>query len=138
MKKLLILFVAVATASLTFTSCSKDSAAAPSIVGKWAYSKSGTIVSGQEVLQDHNHAATCTKDHMEFLAGGTFTDKSYSGSSCDESTASGTWTKSGSTFTVTFDQQPPIVTTIASLTSTALKLTFTDSGTTYIITFTRM
>jgi hypothetical protein len=137
MKKIiLLLFV-----SLSIIGCSKKDVSeeipAPSIEGKWQFTKEGGIVSGQEVLTDYQHSAGCTKDYTEILAGGVLKDHYFS-SSCAESVDTGNWVKNNTTLTLTYPGESPTNAEILELTATTLKVKIVTSGTTYISVLTRI
>jgi len=135
MKKLLLVsFVAIA-----LFSCSKDddssSSSSSNIEGKWAFSKEGAIVSGNEVLADYEHECTTKKDYIELVAGGVANDVYYP-SDCVADVTTGTWTKSGNNVTMTvggMSQTAEIVT----LNATTLKVKYNESGVTMLQVFTR-
>lgn len=135
MKKITILFVSVLSLGLALTSCSKDddsssSSSATGVEGKWKYVKEGAIVSGQEVLMDYvNDAPQCGSDYIEILANGTAKDVYfYTDGGCTSDIATGTWSKSGNTMTVSFEGVTESA-EILTLNSTTLKVKYTDSDT---------
>jgi hypothetical protein len=113
---LLVVVLVIFSAS----SCSNDDDS-PSIVGKWNFTKEGTIVNGQEVLVDYEHTAGCNKDNIQFSAAGTFVGKFYA-EECLENTINGTWTKSGKTLTIDTGDIEPVVLQIMTLSGSTLKL----------------
>lgn len=142
MKKIILLFVAVLGISSTFVSCSKsDSSDSASIVGKWEFSKEGVIVNGQEVLTNYVHTTGCTKDYSQFFDNNTMVDHSFEnpGTGCTEYLDSYTYVKNGNTLTLTQGTYS-ISTTIQTLSSSTLKVKFTDPDTSevYISVFTRI
>ncbi|MCZ8196101.1 MAG: lipocalin family protein [Flavobacterium sp.] len=137
LKSLVLLFL-VATVSLV--SCNKDDDATPAaaaLEGKWQYSKQGTIVNGQEVLVDYDHATGCTKDYIEFLSAGVFKEHSFFGTSCEEDIFTGTWVRNGSTVTATVDGEASPA-EILELTSTTLKIKYSLEGGFYINVYTKI
>jgi hypothetical protein len=137
LKSLVLLFL-VATVSLV--SCNKDeddATPAVSFEGKWQYLKTGVIVNSQEVLSDYDHTSGCTKDYVEFLSAGVFKDHSFFGTSCDEDIFTGTWSKNGSMVTVTADGDSSTA-EILELTSTTLKVKYSDAGIVYVEVYTRI
>lgn len=142
MKKITILFVSVLSLGLALTSCSKDDdsssdggSTTAAIEGKWAFSKEGAIVSGNEVLVDYAHECSTKKDYVELVAGGTVNDVYYP-SDCVADVTTGTWTKSGNNVTITaggFTQTAEIV----ILNATTLKVKYTESGMTMLQVYTR-
>lgn len=126
MKKLLILFLSVATSGLLLTSCSDDDESA-SINGKWEFYQTGFSFGGQEELEFYEHSEGCNKDYLEFLGGGVLNDVSYfnNGESCEEFSDQGSWSKNGNTLTVTYDGET-YVATIVTLDSTTLKISISD------------
>ena len=146
MKKITVLFASALVLGLSLASCNKDddsssSSSSVGIEGKWKYSKEGAIVSGQEVLTDYvNEAPECGNDYIEVLAGGTAKDYYfYNDGGCVSDVATGTWSKSGNTMTVTFDGVTENA-TILTLNSTTLKVKYTDneSGMEMLQVYTRM
>ena len=84
MKKIILLAVALVSLA-TITSCSKDDDSA-SLQGKWALLQYGTLVNGQEVLEDAlPNVDGCQQNYSEFTAnsiiGHSFEDL---GSGCEE------------------------------------------------------
>ncbi|MEW5677069.1 lipocalin family protein [Flavobacterium enshiense] len=136
MKKVLLL---VSFLAIGFTSCNKDddsSDAAPAnIEGKWAYTKSGAIVNGQEVLANYEHECTTKKDYLELLTGGVANDVYYP-SDCVADAIAGTWSRTGNVLTRTIDG----VTTneeVYVLNATTLKVKYTVEGMTLVDEYTR-
>lgn len=126
-KAVLFLFVA----SLSLSSCNKDDdnnavSTSGNIVGKWEYSKEGTIVAGKEYLTDYEHEAGCSKDYVEFKADGTSIDGEYD-EDCTLDTYSSTYVKSGNTITVEDGQSVQILQLDASTLKT--KTVYDDSDT---------
>jgi hypothetical protein len=146
MKKLSILFVALLAATVSLTSCSKDDDnAETSIVGKWNSAKEGVITNGVELLTDYVHEAGCSKDYVEFKADKSFNDVSFDSSNpampCMQTTATGTFTRSGSQVTQTaifMGITYSATATILNLTGTDLKVKYTDpDGTIRVETYTK-
>ena len=139
MKKIL-LFVSFLAISLT--SCSKDDDSSSdggstpaAIEGKWAFSKEGAIVGGNETLFDYAHECATKKDYVELVAGGVANDVYYP-SDCVAETTTGTWTRSGNNVTLNvggISQTAEIVV----LDATTLKVKYTESGMTMLQVYTR-
>ena len=133
MKNIKILLVTAIIAAFSLTSCNKDdnnSTPSTSLVGKWNYSKEGTVVNGQEVLIDYTDNETgCSKDYVQFTATNTFSDIDYDSSEapCEMFTTTGTYSKSGSTVTLTSGGFT-VSGTILNLTATELKVKDTQGN----------
>ncbi len=84
MKKIILLAVALVSLA-TITSCSKDDDSA-SLQGKWAVLQYGTLVNGQEVLEDVvPDGDGCLQDYTEITATNTIShDFEDLGSGCEE------------------------------------------------------
>jgi len=140
-KLLLGLFAATAIFSSCGSDDDKGSATSGTLEGKWAYSKSGIAASGQEILTDYtDHEAGCTKDYIEFVAGGVFKDVDYYNAQCESSTATSTWVRTGNTLTTGTGEDASTL-TITELNSNTLKFTYTDEslpGATLVEVFTKM
>lgn len=134
MKNLRKLFGLLAVLLFVFStvSCSDDDESA-SIVGKWNFSKEGTIVNGQEVLENYPNIVGCNKDNIQFISGGTFTGTFYA-EECVEFSIDGTWTKTGNTLSIDVTDQEPVVFQIMTLSGSTLKLkqTYEEDGVEYI------
>ena len=139
MKKLALLFVAVLAVGVT--SCSKDDdAEQASLVGTWEYSKDGTIIQGQEILNNYNHAAGCAKDYSVITAT-TIIDHDFYGSDCTEGSYTTAYTRNGNTISITEDGVV-YAATILQLDNTTLKIKgpeYTEDEVTYsdVTVFTR-
>ena len=83
MKKIILLAVALVSLA-TITSCSKDDDA--SLQGKWELLKFGTLVNGQEVLEDVTPDIDgCNQDYVQITATNTiFHEFEDFGSGCEE------------------------------------------------------
>ena len=84
MKKIILLAVALVSLA-TITSCSKDDDSA-SLQGKWALLQYGTLVNGQEVLEDAlTDPDGCQQDYTEITAN-SIIDHAFEdlGSGCEE------------------------------------------------------
>ena len=125
MKKIKLLAVAFVS-FVAVTSCSKDTAAAASLEGKWEPSKEGTVINGQEVLTDHAHTTGCTKDYS-MITTNSIIDHSFSGSNCAESTYISSYTKNGNMITASSGGFSAIF-EIKTLDSTTLKIYYTDNS----------
>jgi len=130
-KLLLALF---ATAAI-FSSCGSDDdsgSTSASIVGKWAYSKTGFSVGGQEQLENYTHTTGCNKDYIQFLSDGKFYDVEYPTGCRPDTISSGTYVKNGNTVTFTEDGESDAV-TVQKLTNSELKFasSYTEQGVTF-------
>lgn len=126
-KLLLALF---ATAAI-FSSCGSDddsgSTTGGNIEGKWYYFKEGVASGNQEVLIDYpDHQAGCTKDYVEFVAGGVFNDVDYHNAACEFDNYASTWVKSGNTITLGTGADADAG-TIKELTASTLKVSYTET-----------
>ena len=138
MKNLMMLFL-VATVSLV--SCDKNDdndSTSGALEGKWQYTKEGNIVDGEEMLSDFVHAPGCTKDYVQLLDNGTFSDHSFDGAACDDTVFSGNWTRSGNIITITETGENPSEIEILSLTSTTLKTKEVFKGEILITIYTKI
>ncbi len=122
MKKIILLLVAALTLGGTFVSCSSDDDSA-SLIGKWAFYKTGGTVSGNEILTDYENYCSTKRDYMEFKSDGTAVTH-YFNSDCSEGTYSSTYTRSGNT--ITLGTESPETATILQLTGSTLKVKYTD------------
>ena len=138
MKKIILLAVALVSLA-TITSCSKDDDSA-SLQGKWALLQYGTLVNGQEVLEDAlTDVDGCQQDYSEITANSiiehAFEDL---GSGCEEVIDTPVpYTRDGNILT-----SNGITSEIKSLTGSTLKIyVFYDLGgpaTTYVSVFKRI
>jgi hypothetical protein len=135
MKKLLLL---VSVLTLGFTACNKDDETVVqptdtngTLEGRWEFLQQGSIVNGQELLNNYDHEEGCTKDFSEFLTGGGFINYDYyssaNGTNCNESVGSGSWTRSGNMLTVTTSGNTETV-EIMTLNATTLKIKNTEQN----------
>lgn len=134
MKKHLFLFLTLV--GLSLISCnSDDDGGSPSIVGKWEYFQEGFEVDGQENLDDYNHAVGCNKDTAQYNSNGTVQEVYYSndGSGCVEDSDTYSYTISGNTITNNFGSES--LTGTFSISNNILKIKYTESGTTYVVTY---
>lgn len=122
MKKVILLFVAAITFSGTFVSCSSDDDGA-SLIGKWAFYKTGGAVSGAEILSNYENYCSTKKDYMEFKSDGTAITH-YFNTECSEETYTSTYTRSGNT--ITLGTESPETATIMQLSGSTLKVKYTD------------
>ncbi len=141
MKKLVVLFVSVFSISM-FVSCnSDDDGGSAPIEGKWAFSKTGIVVDGQEVLIDYEHnELSCGKDYFEFLANGIMNDAYYflnADDECEVDVEAGTWTRNGNSITIDLGDDVDTA-TILSLTNSTLKIQYPDGGINRVALFTRL
>ncbi len=125
MKKIILLAVALVSLA-TITSCSKDDDSA-SLQGKWQLSKVGTLVNGQEVLEDFvPDNDGCQQDYTQITATNTiYYDFEYIGSGCVEFISEPVpYTRDGNILTFADGTAE-----IKSLTGSTLKIyTFQDFG----------
>lgn len=135
-KKLVVLFLAV---SVSLVSCEGDDANTAALEGKWQFSKEGEIVNGQEVLETYEHEAGCTKDFLDFKAGGIFNDHYFeiTEATCTEYLDTGTWSRNGNQLTISGEEGSQIV-TIVELTTTTFKIKVEDEDDIYLYVLTRI
>ena len=132
-KQLVMLFL-VATVSLT--SCNKDDNNDASIEGKWEYSQE---TNDEGNLVAYEHSSGCDKDYTEFIAGGVFRDVYFYKDldlNCVQENFNATWSRSGSTITVT-NSGDTYTSQILELTDTTLKIKSVDGTDEYITVYTR-
>ena len=139
MKKLSILTLSFVALSMSLVSCSKDdnngSTTSASLVGKWEYSKEGSTVNGQEVLEAYTGNETgCSKDYIDVTATAV-TDVDYDSTNtpCEMTTYTINYTKTGNTLITTFNGME-FTSTIVTLTSTELKIKDAEG---YVTVYTR-
>ena len=138
MKKTLSILLFFVSTSLLFTACSSDddSGATTSgeLVGKWEFFQEGEIVNGQEILEPYEHAAGCSKDNLEFEAGGVFKSNIYYNfqAPCGLYTETGTWTRNGNVITVVSILGGTEEIQILVVDATTLKVRYEDEGYIYI------
>jgi hypothetical protein len=142
MKKIIVSFVFVLFLGLVFNSCSSDdSSSTPSstsVVGKWNFSKVSYTFNGQsspEADYDGNEQG-CSKDYMEFKAGGVFNEADYSGTTCVEDLSVGNWSQEGNVLTIT-DDTDTVSLDIISVTSSTLKIKVSEGTNSATVTFTK-
>lgn len=139
MKKITILFVSVLSLGLALTSCSKDddssSGGSAALEGSWEYTKTGVKAGGEEALFDYTNDCSTKKDYLKINTGGTMNDYWYD-IDCVEEIDNGTWTRSGNTLAVSFGGVP-VNATILELTSSTLKIEYTEEGVTNVEVFRR-
>lgn len=135
MSKLSFLLVSVLILVMSFASCDKDSdSSSDSIEGKWFFSK--TSIDGVE--EDYPNIPGCTKDNLDYRAGGVYVETYFfPEDNCNFETSQGNWVKSGNIITETDEFGGVIKYTIVSLTSTTLKLSVVSDGVTYSAALTR-
>ncbi len=135
MKKLVLLFVAVASISSALVSCSKNDDNDASIVGKWEFYQEGVKIEGEEFLELYVHDCATKKDYTQFFDNGTLNDVYY-WDDCEEDIDNGTYTKSGNSLTLTIDG---VTTngTIKKLSGSTLKVEITDEGEVYVVVLKR-
>lgn len=139
--KLRRLLFALMVATLGFVSCSKsDSNSDQPVVtleGKWQFTKEGTIANNQEVLNNYEHTAGCTKDYIEILTSNVVKDHYFDNPNCQETIDTGSWTKNNNFLTIVYPNIT-VYSEILELSATTLKLKYANSGTTYVVIFTRI
>ena len=142
MKKIIVLFVAIATTGFTLTSCSKDDDGGinqANLIGKWEYSKEGEVIDGQELLIDYDHSPGCAKDYNEFLSNGTLRDVGYYSNGvnpCVEDIFNSTWSVSGNNI-ITTVLGVTYTAEVVTLNATTLKMKYVDEDGTYITVYTK-
>ena len=117
MKKIILLAVALVSLA-TITSCSKDDDSA-SLQGNWETLKYGTLVNGQEVLEDVvPDDDGCEQDYTEITAN-SIIEHSFEdlGSGCEEVIETTSYTRAGNILTTVGGTAE-----IKSLTGSTLKL----------------
>lgn len=117
--------------TLGITSCDKDDdkyeLPAATLTGQWAYSKTGAVVGGVEVLQNYDgNVEGCTKDYVDFGTNNLFADVDHN-SDCDAVTDTGTYAVTGNTVVIDFGDSVQTW-TIQNLSYTELKVKDNDSG----------
>ncbi len=137
MKKFLVL---VSLFAIGLTSCSKDDdsssgGGSAAIEGSWEYSKMGVKSGGEEFLFDYTNDCSTKKDYIKINSGGTMNDYWYD-TDCVEDVENGIWTRSGNTLTASFGGAS-VDATILELSSTTLKLEYTEEGVTNVEVYTR-
>jgi Lipocalin-like domain len=133
MKKIATQIIACTLIVLTLFSCSKNDDKKTEetnlIIGKWIFSKKGSIVNGQEVLTDYNHTSGCSKDYLEIKADGTGSYYFYESnvSPCLLSTPDNfTWVKKDNNNYTFTDAPDSSNIEILSLTANELKIKFSN------------
>lgn len=121
------------------TSCNKSDddkpvIPAPSLLGKWNYSKEGTSIGGTETLEDYSgNESGCSKDYTVFNANNTITDVDFDSfdSPCEELSDSGTYAVNGNTIIVDFGDGP-VTAQILNLSYTELKVKVENDITVFV------
>lgn len=137
MKKTLSILLFFVSTSLLFTACSSDddSGATTSgeLVGKWEFFQEGSIVNGQEDLETYEHAAGCSKDNLEFVAGGVFKSNFFDNfdTPCELFVAQGTWSRNGNMVTATMLGETQTI-EILTLNATTLKVKYEVDGEVFV------
>ncbi len=121
MKKIILLAVALVSLA-TITSCSKDDDSA-SLQGKWVDLKYGTLVNGQEVLEDViPDDDGCQQDYTQITASSYISHEFVDlGSGCEEFINTSPYTREGNFITLDGSTAE-----IKSLTGSTLKLYYVD------------
>lgn len=149
MKKLL--FLVATLVSISFIGCSNDddNSSSPSqyelhelILGNWRYTQEGTIVNGQEILDNYDNAAPqCGFDYVEFRSSSEIKEYIYDtdiNSNCMNFLNSGNWSISvNNQLSITFDSSTTI-NEILLLNQTTLKVKYVSGGVARIIVFTKI
>lgn len=146
MKKLL--FLVTTLVSISFIGCSNDDDNSSSalqhelILGNWRYSQEGTIVNGQEILDNYDNAAPqCGFDYVEFRSSSEIKEYIYDtdiNSNCMNFLNSGNWSISGTNqLSITLDSSTTIF-EILLLNQTTLKVKYVSGGVANIIVFTKI
>ena len=122
MKKVILLAVAIVSFAAV-TSCSNNDESA-SLLGKWEYSKQGTVTDGVETLDDYVPASGCSKNYSMITAS-TIMDHAFSGTDCAESISNLPYTRNENTLTVT-GESGTLTFLIKKLTSSNLTVYYID------------
>jgi len=136
MKKSLSILLLFVSASFLFTGCSSDDdagATASDLDGKWEFFQEGSIINGQEDLVTYEHAAGCSKDNYEFVAGGVFKSNFYDNfdTPCELFAAQGTWSRNGNMVTATMLGETQTI-EILTLNATTLKVKYEEDGAIFV------
>jgi hypothetical protein len=105
MKKTSILFLLTLILGTVFTSCTKDISGPVDmnyLVGKWNFSKSTASSSGFTLPYSTDYLKNedgCTKDYIEFIAGGVVKFGNYT-PNCVFEEKVGTWSQSGNSILI--------------------------------------
>lgn len=146
MKKLFLLVATIL--SISFTGCSKDDDNSSSasqhelILGSWRFSQEGSIINGQEVLDNYDNAAPqCGFDYVEFRSSSEIKEYIYDtdiNSNCMNFLNSGNWSISGNNqLSISFDSNT-IINEILVLNQTTLKVKYASGGVARIIVFNKI
>jgi|GEM_PF-783604 len=138
--KSLSLLATVVFVGLSSCSSSSDSSpeVAPQVEGTWQFTKEGTIVNNQEIINDYEHTAGCTKDYLEIFAANIIKDHYFDNPNCQETIDTGAWTKNNNALTFVYQNGTTVNAEIMQLTNTTMKLKFVLSGTTNLLILTRL
>lgn len=138
MKNSKILFVLALSLGMFATSCSSDDNEGETIVpiqGKYNLSKTGTIVSGEEVLVDApQNASGCNRDYLDLRLSNTAVIGDYDGANCALVETTGTYVRSHNDLTITVGNTSS-TSDIMNLTNKELKIK--DKTTGVITVYTR-
>lgn len=138
MKTRNFLYVLALSLGVFAISCSNDDNDGETIVpiqGKYSLSKTGTIVSGQEVLVDAaENQSGCSKDYLELKLSNVAVIGDYEGDNCTLTEATGTYVRSHNDLTITMGSAST-TSDIMNLTNKELKLK--DKSTGVITVYTR-
>lgn len=143
MKKVLYLFVSMLTLGVVMSCSSDDSSGGDDgsgITGKWFYYQQGMIVGGEEYLYDSVEGCGGDYNYIELKSNGKIKEVWYysSGNGCTpEVDESGTWSKNGNSFTISYEGEVYVAGEIKILDDSTLKVHYTEEGNTYILVFKR-
>lgn len=138
--KSLSLLATVVFVGLSSCSSSSDSTpeAAPQVEGTWQFTKEGTIVNNQEIINDYEHTTGCTKDYIEIFAANIIKDHYFDNPNCQETIDTGAWTRNNNALTFVYQNGTTVNAEIMQLTNTTLKLKFVLSGSTNLVVLTKI
>lgn len=145
MRKLFYLFVSVLTLGIAGSCSSSDDSGGggddgSGITGKWYFYEQGMVVGNDEILYDAVESCEDNYKHIELKSNGVLREVSYysSGSGCTpEIEESGTWSKNGNTFTISYDGEVWLQGEIKLFNDSTLKIHYTEESVTYVMVFKR-
>jgi len=128
MKNIIYLFLVIVVFGLGTISCNSDDNQA-TIVGSWEYSKAGTIVEEQEVLNDYPFQyPECPKDFLEFIKDekAIFYEFKSNNGVCEQHAGTVLYSISDNNLTIrdVYGNEDPIVFTVMILNKTTLKVSY--------------